>query len=208
MLIDNFGRDRDHMLPFPETNQVEGLQRRDDVVGANGSACSEVFDRQVAALCTQCFEEHLGPIGPKGELAQIGKGLLGRPDLALAQRDVVGEVDQKFAIAFPLMLRQDQNAGDVIPFRRALLLREVARERLGARGILLAEHVEEKRVDVIVQRLVIEEELGEEAEALAVHLGCGAIHLVQGQARRLRETELRIGLGLILSSQRKGRYLL
>ena len=49
----------------------------------------------------------------------------------------------------------------------------------------LAHDVEHKRIDIVVQRLVIEEELGQKAEILTVKLALLAIDLVHGD-RRIR----------------------
>ena len=63
MLIDNLWRDGDDMLPLPVPDQVEGLQRRNDVVWLYGGARGQVSDRAVALVRAQLLEQHLGPIG-------------------------------------------------------------------------------------------------------------------------------------------------
>jgi len=45
----------------------------------------------------------------------------------------------------------------------------------------LAEHVEQEQVDVVVERLVVEEELDQEAQVLAVDLVGVAVHLEDGK---------------------------
>ena len=88
------------------------------------------------------------------------------------------------------MLRHHEDARDVVPLRRELLLTEVAGEGLLPPLDLLAEHIEEEGVDVIVESLVVEKKLGEQAQALAVHLGRRAVHLVHCQIHRLCKPRL------------------
>ena len=52
----------------------------------------------------------------------------------------------------------------------------------------LAQDVEQKGVDVVVERLMIEEEFGEEAQTLAVDLRVRSVHFEDGQLTRLRRT--------------------
>ncbi len=47
--------------------------------------------------------------------------------------------------------------------------------------VVLGENVEEERLDVVVQRLVVEEELGEQTQVLTVDLVRVAVHLEHGQ---------------------------
>ena len=65
-----------------------------------------------------------------------------------------------------LVAWQREDAREVVLLRRVLLLREVA-DHVRARVVHLADDVEEEGLDVVVERLVVEEELGEEAEVLA-----------------------------------------
>ena len=71
---------------------------------------------------------HLGPIGSEGELAEIRERFLRGAELALADRDVVCQVDEQLAVALALVLRHDEDAGDVVPLCRHLLLGEVTGE--------------------------------------------------------------------------------
>ena len=43
--------------------------------------------------------------------------------------------------------------------------------------VVLSEHVEEERLDVVVESLVVQEELDEQTEVLAVDLVCVAVYL-------------------------------
>ena len=62
-----------------------------------------------------------------------------------------------------------------------LLLGEVAHNVCHAR-VALAQDVEEEEVDVVVERLVVQEQLGQVAQVLAVGLG-----MVEGGRRRREE---------------------
>ena len=75
---------------------------------------------------------------------------------------------------------QRQNAGQVVALLGMLLLRKVADDVVKARPVPLAQHVEQKGVDVIVQRLVVQEQLGQQAQGLAVDLGLAAVDFKDG----------------------------
>ena len=59
-------------------------------------------------------------------------------------------------------------------------LGEVADE-VAAELVVGGEHVEEERLDIVVQRLVVEKQFGEKTQVLAVDLVGVAIHLEHGE---------------------------
>ena len=61
-----------------------------------------------------------------------------------------------------------------------------------ALGVNLAQHVKQKRLHVVIQRLVVQEQLREQAQVLAVHPRLPAVHLVHAQPR----AGLRAGAGV------------
>ena len=65
--------------------------------------------------------------------------------------------------------RTNQDTGNVVVLARLLLLAEVA-DDVVAVVVTLTHHVEQKGVRIIVERLMIEKQLGEEAQVLGVHL--------------------------------------
>ena len=65
---------------------------------------------------------------------------------------------------------------ELLTVRRLLLLGEVP-DNVRALLVDLAEDVEEERDDVEVERLVVEEQLGQEAQVLAIQLVVLPIHL-------------------------------
>lgn len=88
-------------------------------------------------------------------------------------------MDEKSAEALPLVLRHRHDAGHVVLLLAMFLLGEVSDE-MATFAVVLGEHVEEERLDVVVERLMIEEQLGEEAEVLAIDLVGVAVHLEDG----------------------------
>ena len=62
------------------------------------------------------------------------------------------ELDQKFSVAFPLMRRKRQNAGQVVAILGAFLLREVA-NYMAPNRVDLAHDVKQEWVDIVVQCL-------------------------------------------------------
>mmetsp|Transcript_13517 Transcript_13517/g.42520 ORF Transcript_13517/g.42520 Transcript_13517/m.42520 type:complete len:294 (-) Transcript_13517:608-1489(-) len=185
VLVDNLWRDGDDVLPLPVLDQVERLEGRDDVVRGDGGHHRDLLDGEVAAVVAQRLQQDLRPVGAEGEQPEVRERLLGRADFGLADRDLVGAVDEELGVALALVLREDEDARDVVVLARRLLLGEVARDPVAAVGANLAEHVKEEGVHVVVEGLVVEEELCEQAEALAVHLRVGAVDLEDGQLLRL-----------------------
>jgi len=115
----------------------------------------------------QILEDYSFPVGLVAESAQVGERLFWTARLALVSRQQVAEVDQVASIAGALVLRHDHDAGDVVLLGAVLLLAEVADE-VAAVGVVLGEDVEEKGLNVEVEGLVVEEELGDEAQVLAI----------------------------------------
>lgn len=68
--------------------------------------------------------------------------------------------DENFAVALALVRWQRENTRYIIVFTRLLLFREVAND-VTTKRVHLAHDVEEKRVRVVVQRLVIKEQLSQ-----------------------------------------------
>jgi hypothetical protein len=72
-------------------------------------------------------------------------------------------LDEESAIAFALVLWEGEDTSHVVAFCGLLFLGEVADQMVAV--ISAGGHaVEEERVDIVVESLVIEEEFGEEAE--------------------------------------------
>jgi len=125
------------------------------------------------------LDEGRGPVGAVRDEAHVGERLLRAPDLLLLDAQAVGEVDEEAPIPAPLVGREGEDAREVVPDVRVLLLREVP-DRMEAVAVELALDVKEERLDVVEEGLVVEEELSEVAQVLAVDALVGAVHLEHG----------------------------
>ena len=109
------------------------------------------------------------PVRPITEQTQVRERFLRAAGLALELGQLVAELDQQLAVRLALVGRQHQDARHVVILATLLLLGEVAND-VAAFGVAFAHDVEEERVRVVVERFVVEEELGEQAEVLGVGL--------------------------------------
>lgn len=99
------------------------------------------------------------------------------PALDLAQ--LVAELDQQPPEALLLVGREDEDARHVVLLSGLLLLGEVAHD-VEPTLVPLRHHVEEEGVGVVVEGLVVEEELGEQAKVLCVDLVHAAVDFEEG----------------------------
>ena len=116
------------------------------------------------------FDEYVGdgfgPVGAVAEEAEVGEGFFGGAEFGLALGELVAEGDEELAEPLALVLGQGQDAGDVVALGGFLFLAEVTHE-VAAVGVAGGHAVEEEGVDVVVERLVVEEQFAEEAEVAA-----------------------------------------
>lgn len=117
-------------------------------------------------LAAQQLHNHLPPILAIAQQAQIAQRLLRRPQLPLPPAELVAKSDQQAAQPLALILRQRQDARDVVPLAALLLLAEIA-DDVAAALVARGHHVEQEGVDVVVQRLVVEEQLAQQAQIAA-----------------------------------------
>lgn len=108
-------------------------------------------------------------------MAEVTQGLLRGPALPLFQREGIAELNDELAVALPLAERHDQDAREVV-VSVPLLPREIPHQMI-SHGIVLTEDIKVEGVDVVVQGLVIEKELGNEAQVLTVGLLVLSVHL-------------------------------
>jgi hypothetical protein len=101
-------------------------------------------------------------------MAKIGQWFLWGPEAAFFEGKLIRELDNELAITFALCEGHHQDAAQVVCLV-VFLSREVP-NHVVAHRVMLAKNVEVKGVDVIVQRLVVEEELGYQTQVLAVDL--------------------------------------
>ena len=80
------------------------------------------------------------------------------------------------------MLWKGQYAGQVISLRADLFLREIS-DNVGSGVVDGTYDVEPKGIDIVVQSLVVQKELGQKAEVLAVNLVVLSIDFVDTQSQ-------------------------
>jgi len=136
------------------------------IIGRHGRQRAQLFDVDFGPPVRQDVDDGLLPVGAVAQQAQVAERLLGAAELALALGELVAESDEELAEALALILRQGQDAGDVVALGGLLLLGEVADE-VAAVVVAGGHAVEEERVDVVVEGLVVEEELRQQAQVAA-----------------------------------------
>jgi hypothetical protein len=73
----------------------------------------------------------------------------------------------------------DENARHIIETARPLLLREVS-HKVAAKFVVLGHDIEEEGLDIVIQRLRSKEQLGHQAEVLAIDRVLAAVDLEEG----------------------------
>lgn len=124
-------------------------------------------DAPVAVRVLQDLQQHPPPVGAVGDFAQVAERFFRRSDPVFASGNRVAQLDQQLAVAFALEGREDHDAGQVVV--GAVLLGEVP-NNVRALLVHLAQHVEAEVLHLVVQGFVVQEEFGQQAEALAVEL--------------------------------------
>mmetsp|Transcript_41598 Transcript_41598/g.106452 ORF Transcript_41598/g.106452 Transcript_41598/m.106452 type:complete len:349 (+) Transcript_41598:700-1746(+) len=124
-------------------------------------------------------QQHARPVAAVAHLPQVAQRPLRRAHAPLLFGELVREGDEEAAVALALVRRQREDARQVVLLLRGLLLGKVA-HHVVPRGVVLREDVEQEGVHVVVERLVVQEELGEVAQVLAVHLLLAPVHLKHG----------------------------
>ena len=90
-------------------------------------------------------------------------------------------MDEDFAETFALVLREGEDAGDVIPFGRFFFLGEVADEVAAVR-VAGSHAIEEERIDIVVESLVVKEEFREETKVPTPGTLAAAVNLEERDA--------------------------
>eukprot|EP00588_Corethron_pennatum_P010154 CAMPEP_0194273278 /NCGR_PEP_ID=MMETSP0169-20130528/6646_1 /TAXON_ID=218684 /ORGANISM="Corethron pennatum, Strain L29A3" /LENGTH=333 /DNA_ID=CAMNT_0039016179 /DNA_START=671 /DNA_END=1673 /DNA_ORIENTATION=- len=173
--------DDDGVLSLPALDHVEALQRADNVLRPYGGDRGDLPDAEAgpAPLLRKEVEEDVGPVGPVADLPQVAEGLLGTAGLALALGDLVAQRDDELPVSRPLVLRKREYARQVVVLGALLLLAEVSHD-VTPRAVALRDDVEPEGVHVVVEGLVVQKELGEEAQVLAVDALLLPVHLESG----------------------------
>mmetsp|Transcript_23262 Transcript_23262/g.78156 ORF Transcript_23262/g.78156 Transcript_23262/m.78156 type:complete len:417 (-) Transcript_23262:9-1259(-) len=172
----------DGVLAAKVLEEVEGLERGDDVLRAEGGHVGELLDGHHALVLGQDLQELARPVGPVAHETQVREGPLRGAELPLALGELVGDGNHELAKALALVAGEREDAGQVVVLRGDALLGEVA-HHVGPGLVAVADDVEEKGLDVVVERLVVQEELGQQAQVLAVDALHARVHLVHGHVR-------------------------
>ncbi|RNA44147.1 hypothetical protein BpHYR1_043597 [Brachionus plicatilis] len=121
------------------------------------------------------FEHNRVPVGLVAEAAEVGERFFGRARLSLDPTEQVAEVDEKAAVAVALILRHDHDAAHVVLLHTVLFFAKVA-DQVTAVLVVLGKDVEQKWLDVVVKRFVVEKQLGQETQILSVDFVRVAVH--------------------------------
>ena len=89
-------------------------------------------------------------------------------------------MNEETAVSLSLVLRHSHNARNVIFLLTELLLGKVSNE-VTSLAIVNGQNIEEERLYIVVKRLVIKKELGQQAEVLTIDLIDIAIHFKDRQ---------------------------
>ena len=174
-----FGDDHAPVLPQPQ--HVDHLQCGSDVVGVHAGVVADGANAQPGhVVLVEVLHDGALPVAVVADATQIGERFLWGARLALHAGEEVAEIDQEAAEALSLVLRHRHDARDVVLLLAGLLLGEIADE-VAALAIVLGQHVEEEGLHVVVEGLVIQKQLGEETEVLAVDLAGHAVHFEDGE---------------------------
>eukprot|EP00038_Savillea_parva_P030518 m.78287 g.78287 ORF g.78287 m.78287 type:complete len:426 (+) comp9205_c0_seq2:1562-2839(+) len=167
--LDDFWGDTETVLTLVVLDEAQVLHRRDDVLMGHGRGCGNVTNGYGFLPLQDHLQHRLAPVAPVAQQAQVRQRLLGRSEFAFNLADFVGEFNQQFAVPFALVRREGEDTGHVVVLRRVLLLAKVAHQ-VAALLVHLRHNIKQKGVRVVVQRLVVEKQLGNEAEVLRVVL--------------------------------------
>ena len=102
------------------------------------------------------------------DMSQIRQRLLRTPHLPLDLTQFVRELDHEMPVPLPLMWRQRHDTREIVPHLRAFLLAEIP-DHMIALVVVLRHHIEIERRHVEIQRFVVQKELGDVRQILAVH---------------------------------------
>mmetsp|Transcript_13380 Transcript_13380/g.54017 ORF Transcript_13380/g.54017 Transcript_13380/m.54017 type:complete len:575 (-) Transcript_13380:98-1822(-) len=177
VLLDELGRGADDVRALLIRQQVEVLQGADDVLRLNHRELGQVLDaHHRPGFILEDREELPRPVAAVRHQPEVRQRSLRGPDLALLLAQLVREGDEHLPVPLALVRRQRQDARQVVSLLGALLLAEVPDDVVPAL-VHLAQHVEQEEIHVVVERLVVQEELGEVAQVLAEDLLLLAVNL-------------------------------
>lgn len=112
---------------------------------------------------TQQLDQRLLPVLPVAQQTQIAQGFLGGTELALPLAEFVAEGYEQSAQTLALVLRQGHDASEVVTLGGLFFFGKVTHE---VAAVLVPRHhaVEEERVHVVVERLVVQKQLRQQTQ--------------------------------------------
>lgn len=167
-----------HRIP----QHIQILQRMQHIPRRHGRQTPQLLHATLALLprlVRQQIHDRLRPEGAIPQQPQIAERLLRAPELALPFAQLVAEGDEQLAEAHALVLGEGEDARDVVPLGGFFLFREIADEVAAVR-VARVHAVEEEGVDVVIQRLVIEEQLAQQAKVATPAALAAAVDLEEG----------------------------
>lgn len=176
MLLNRLLCHGDAIVALPVLDHFHALQCLYDVLHGDAAQLTQLFDalRSRPTILHQ-LEQCMRPIAAITQPSKITQRFFRRSNDSLTLRQLVAECNQEFAVSFALVWWQNENARDIVTFRRNFFLAEIA-DNILAILVDLAQHVEDEGLNVVVERLVIEKQFCHKTECLAVQLVILAIN--------------------------------
>lgn len=161
---------KNDMLTLPKSNHIQRLQCRDDVLGLNSCHQWNVLDLNVLIprLLRKHSQQNMCPITSVWDFPQITQWLLRWSRFPLSFTQFITQANDKLSVTTLLILRKGQNTSQIILLRRHLFLGKIS-NNMSPKFIHLANDIKVERVNVIIQRLVIEKQLCQKAQILTVN---------------------------------------
>ena len=133
------------------------------IIRRHGAQGAQILHADFPFSLHQDLNQRILPIRPVPEESQVAQRFLRTAEFPLPLTQLVTERDQQLAEALALVLRQRQDARDVVPLRALFLLAEIS-DQMAAVLVSGRHAVEQKGVDVVIQRLVVQEQLAQQAQ--------------------------------------------
>mmetsp|Transcript_69902 Transcript_69902/g.111156 ORF Transcript_69902/g.111156 Transcript_69902/m.111156 type:complete len:223 (-) Transcript_69902:415-1083(-) len=174
--------DNKHVFVVALFEHAEICEGKEDILDLEGGVVREHLQREQLFLLSHVilvddFEELRGPKLAIRDESQVRERRFRRSQFALNLAESVRQRDHEMAQSFALMARQRHNARQIEVFLGTLFFGEIA-QKMASTARYFRDDVKVKRGGVVFQRLVIEKELGQIRDILAVIALFGAVHLI------------------------------
>lgn len=157
----------------------QGFQGGNNIIGGHACPVGEVDYAEGLTLLEQLVGEYQLPVVAVGDQAHVRQWLFGRASLAFDTSEEVGEADEEVAISLSLMSRQSEDTRNIILTAGSLLLGEVS-NKMTAELVIFGHDIEEKWLNIVIQRLGSQEQFGKKTKILAVYRILPSIDLEDG----------------------------